>query len=109
MYRVLKVFAETNTLSEATLEMARILQAIFFSSFVSSVFADTTLFNDQEANLLPLDAPEACASTLGTALSCDPKLHLLYKQVEWAGWNATDLTTQVSTSAVHQWPYWLGS
>lgn len=68
-----------------------VLPSIF--CFNRTLVSAVTLFNGFETSVFPLDTPEACFQVFDASLPCDQKLHLLYKQTDWTGWNASDLST----------------
>lgn len=55
--------------------------------------AATTLFDGQQANIFPSDVSPSCLSAFNTTLNCDESVQLLWKQTDWAGWNATSLAS----------------
>ena len=66
--------------------------SIVLVSIPARIHAATTLFNGLQEFIFPAGTAQACLAAFNTTLSCDPKAQLLYKQTDWAGWNATDLT-----------------
>lgn len=72
--------------------MLLLLWSLISFSIPARIYADTTLFNGLQEFIFPIGTARACLAAFNTTLSCDPKAQILYKQIDWAGWNATDLT-----------------
>ena len=61
--------------------------------------AMTTLFNGLQSTIFPITTSASCLASFNTSIDCDPLISYLYKQTDWVGWNATNLTALVSSTS----------